>query len=92
MVPTVDRFVGRGGSLRERQKQDSHFYRKSDTLPLIFWKNQSGNYKLKYQEQFLTVPLVSYPDLLRTSVSYSLTAESGCEINRLLDRRKQKEN
>ena len=37
----IDQFVGRSGGLPERQKQDSHVYRKTGTLPLIFRKNQS---------------------------------------------------
>ena len=36
VVLTVDQFVGHGGSPLEQQKQDSHVYRKTDTLPLIF--------------------------------------------------------
>ena len=40
----VDRFGGHGGSPLERQKQDSHVYRKTGTLPLIFRKNQSRQY------------------------------------------------
>ena len=38
---TVDQFVGRGGGPLERQKQDSHVYRKTGTLPPIFRENQS---------------------------------------------------
>ena len=41
---TVDQFVGHGGGPLERQKQDSHDYRKTGTLPLIFRKNQSRQY------------------------------------------------
>ena len=44
VVLTVDQFVGHGGGPLERQKQDSHVYRKSDTLPLIFRKNRSRHY------------------------------------------------
>ena len=33
-----------GGGPLERQKQDSHVYRKTGTLPLIFPKNQSRHY------------------------------------------------
>ena len=44
VVLTVDQFVGRGGGPLERQKQDSHVYRKTGTLPLIFRKNQSRHY------------------------------------------------
>ena len=36
VVLTVDQFVGHGGGPLERQKQDSHVYRKTGTLPLIF--------------------------------------------------------
>ena len=36
VVLTVDQFVGNGCSPLEQQKQDSHVYRKTDTLPLIF--------------------------------------------------------
>ena len=43
-VLTVDQFVGDGGGPLERQRQDSHVYRKSGTLPLIFRKNQSRHY------------------------------------------------
>ena len=43
-VLPVDRFVGHGGSPLERQKQDSHVYQKTGTLPLIFRKNQSRHY------------------------------------------------
>ena len=38
---TVDPFVGRGGDPLERQKQNSHVYRETGILPLIFRKNQS---------------------------------------------------
>ena len=44
VVLTVDQFVGHGGGLLERQKRDSHVYRKTGTLPLIFRKNQSRHY------------------------------------------------
>ena len=44
VVLTVDQFVGRGGGPLERQKQDSHVNRKTDTLPLIFRKNQSRHH------------------------------------------------
>ena len=44
VVLPVDQFVGHGGSPLERQKQDSHVYRKTGTLPLIFRKNQSRHY------------------------------------------------
>ena len=44
VVLTVDQFVGHGGGLLERQKRDSHVYRKTGTLPLIFRKNQSYHY------------------------------------------------
>ena len=37
-------FVGHGGGPLERQRQDSHVYRKTGTLPLIFRKNQSRHY------------------------------------------------
>ena len=36
VVLTVDQFVGHGGGPLGRQKQDSHVYRKTSTLPLIF--------------------------------------------------------
>ena len=44
VVLNVDQFVGHGGGPLERQKQDSHVYRKTSTLPLIFQKNQSRHY------------------------------------------------
>ena len=44
IVLTVDQFVGHGGGPLERQKQDSHVYRKTGTLPLIFRKNQNRHY------------------------------------------------
>ena len=44
VVLTVDQFVGHGGGPLERQKQDSHVYRKTGTLPLIFRKHQSRHY------------------------------------------------
>ena len=44
VVLTVDQFVGHGGGPLERQRQDSHVYRKTETLTLIFWKNQSRHY------------------------------------------------
>ena len=44
LVLTVDQVVGHGGGLLERQKQDSHVYQKTGTLPLIFRKNQSRHY------------------------------------------------
>ena len=37
-------FVGHGSGPLERQRQDSHVYRKTGTLPLIFRKNQSRHY------------------------------------------------
>ena len=40
VVLTFDQFVGHGGGPLERQRQDSHVYRKTGTLPLIFPKNQ----------------------------------------------------
>ena len=40
----VAQFVGHGCGPLERQKQDSHVYRKTGTLPLIFRKNQSRHY------------------------------------------------
>ena len=40
VVLTVDQFVGHGGGPLERQKQDSHVNRKTDTLR----KNQSRHY------------------------------------------------
>ena len=40
----IDRFVGHGGGPLERQKQDSHVYRKTGTWSLIFLKNQSCHY------------------------------------------------
>ena len=44
VVLTFDQFVGHGGGPLERQKQDSHVYRKTGSLPLIFRKNQSRHY------------------------------------------------
>ena len=44
VVLTVDQFVGHGGGPLEQQKQDSHVYRKTGTMPLIFRKNQSRYY------------------------------------------------
>ena len=44
VVLTFDQFVGHGGGPLERQRQDSHVYRKTGTLPLIFRKNQSRHY------------------------------------------------
>ena len=44
VVLTVDQFVGHGGGSLERKKQDSHVYRKSGILPLIFRKNRSRHY------------------------------------------------
>ena len=41
---TFDEFVGHGGNPLERQKQDSHVYRKTATLNLIFPKNQSRHH------------------------------------------------
>ena len=38
VVLTVDQFVGHGGGPLERQKQDSHVYRKTSTLLLICLK------------------------------------------------------
>ena len=40
VVLTVDQFVGRGGGPLERQKLDSHVYRKTGTLPPIFSKKK----------------------------------------------------
>ena len=34
-------FVGRGGGSLERQKQDSHIYRKTGISPLIFWEKRN---------------------------------------------------
>ena len=34
---TVGQFVGHGGGPLEGQSQDSHVYRKTDILPLIFF-------------------------------------------------------
>ena len=45
VVPTVDQFVGRGGSPLERQKQENHVYRKTGILPLIFGKSESSLHK-----------------------------------------------
>ena len=44
VVLNVNQFVGHSGGPLERQKQDSHVYRKTNTLPLIFQKNQSRHY------------------------------------------------
>ena len=44
VVLTFDQFVGHGGGPLERQRQDSHVYRKTGTLPLIFPKNQSRHF------------------------------------------------
>ena len=44
VVLTVDQFVRHGGGPLERQRQDSHVYRKTGRLPLIFRKNQSRHY------------------------------------------------
>ena len=44
VVLTVEQFVGHGGGPLERERQDSHVYRKTVTLPLIFRKNQSRHY------------------------------------------------
>ena len=41
LVLPVDQFVGHGGNPLERRKKDSHVYRKTGTLPLVFSKNQS---------------------------------------------------
>ena len=41
VVLTVDQFVRHGGGPLQIQKQDSHVYRKTGILPLIFRKNQS---------------------------------------------------
>ena len=38
IVLTVDQFVGHGDGPLERQKQDSHVYRKTVSLPLNFRK------------------------------------------------------
>ena len=46
VVLTVDQFVGCGGDPLERQKQDSHVYRKTGTLLLIFSeKSESSLHK-----------------------------------------------
>ena len=43
---TVDPFVGHGGDPLERQKQDSHVYRETGILPLIFSeKSESSPHK-----------------------------------------------
>ena len=44
VVLTIYQFVGRGGGPLEREKQDSHVQRETDTAPLIFRKNQSRHY------------------------------------------------
>ena len=44
VVLTVGQFVGHVGGPLEGQSQDSHVYRKTDTLPLIFRKNQSRHH------------------------------------------------
>ena len=44
VVLTIDQFVGRADGPLERQKQGSHVYRKTGTLPLNFRKNQSRHY------------------------------------------------
>ena len=44
VVLTVDQFVGHDDGPLKRQKQDSHVYRKTGTLPVIFRKNQSRHY------------------------------------------------
>ena len=44
LVLTFDEFVGHGCNPLERQKQDSHVYRKTGTLTMIFPKNQSRHY------------------------------------------------
>ena len=44
VVLNVDQFFGHGDGPLEQQKQDSHVYRKTGTLPLIFRKNQSRHY------------------------------------------------
>ena len=43
VVLTVDQFVGHGGGPLERQKQDSHVYRKSGIFPLIFRKKSESS-------------------------------------------------
>ena len=54
VVLTVDQFVGHGDGPLERQKQDSHFYRKSGTLPLIQFseKSESSLHKLRSLRNF----------------------------------------
>ena len=45
VVLTVNPFVGYGGGPLERQKQDSHVYRKTSTLPLIFSEKSESSHK-----------------------------------------------
>ena len=44
VVLTVGQFVRHGGGPLDGQSQDSHVYRKTGILPLIFRKNQSRHY------------------------------------------------
>ena len=50
-VLAVDQSVGHGGDLLQRQKQDSHVYRKTCTLPLMFRKYHSRHYKSNKSEK-----------------------------------------
>ena len=44
VVMTVDQIVGRDDGPLRPQRQDSHVFRRTDTSPLICWKNRSHHY------------------------------------------------
>ena len=44
VVLTVAQFVGCGGGPLERQKQGGHFFRRTGTPTIIYWKNQRRRY------------------------------------------------
>ena len=58
VVLTFDQFVGHGGGPLEPQRQDSHVYRKTGTLYLIFRKflrRKIGNFGVTIEFKFVDI-------------------------------------
>ena len=59
-LAVVAQFVGHGCGPLERQKQDSHVYRKTDTLPLILSEKSESSLHKRRRHYFIYLGLTTY--------------------------------
>ena len=84
---TVDQLVGRSGGPLEKQKLDSHVYRKTSTLPLICQKNQSRVFSWRSTSvAFFRLGMVRCSEicgLIHTTHNSSIRSDEGLTLQTL---------